>query len=273
MNARRRAPVIAIAANLFACNAILGIQELGDDASVSASGSTGTAMNDGGNANCPSGRGPTMVALDAVGGPHFCIDSTEVTRAEYKAFLDTGPSTSNQWPTCAWNTTFLPDAGSIDFSDDNAPMIEVDWCDALAFCTWAGKRLCGSIADGGAIAFGDAPDPAKSEWMVACTKNGSRPYPYGQMPHVDTCNDMGTKTSHVGSFPNCNGGYDGIFDMAGNVSELENACDSLSSDGGGICAAAGGSYLSAPASCALADSTAATDKLATVGFRCCASEK
>src|SRR4051794_9023397 len=33
---------------------------------------------------CPTGRGPTMVRI---GAGDYCIDSTEVTQAEYDAFL------------------------------------------------------------------------------------------------------------------------------------------------------------------------------------------
>ena len=52
----------------------------------------------------PTSGGPEMVKL-----PNGeCIDSTEVTRLQYKLWLDTIPSTGGQLPECEWNSTFLP---------------------------------------------------------------------------------------------------------------------------------------------------------------------
>jgi sulfatase modifying factor 1 len=39
----------------------------------------------------------------------YCIDGTEVTRAQYQEWLNTSPSTAGQISDCAWNTTFIPD--------------------------------------------------------------------------------------------------------------------------------------------------------------------
>jgi sulfatase modifying factor 1 len=210
-----------------------------------------------------------MVRVD-LGTAAFCIDSTEVTRKQYVAFLDSGPSTGTQPANCAWNTTFTPSLGTVDLTDDNAPMVKVDWCDALAFCTWAGKRLCGAIQGGGPLSTADGTDPAKSEWMAACTRNGSRPFPYGQTSNVGWCNTNTSGPAHVGTFPSCEGGYPGIFDMVGNITEWTNECDGVTPSGGS-CNNRGGTYATGDTtSCSYASADDMTGTAADWGFRCCA---
>ena len=46
---------------------------------------------------------------------------------------------------CAWNTNF---AAANDAKDAGYPVTGVKQCDAIAFCTWAAKRLCGSTHGG-----------------------------------------------------------------------------------------------------------------------------
>ena len=59
----------------------------------------GDAGKEGG---CPGTSGPVMVD---VGG--YCIDSTEVTRAQYDQFLQSSPSTGGQPAECAWRPLWL----------------------------------------------------------------------------------------------------------------------------------------------------------------------
>jgi hypothetical protein len=69
----------------------------------------------------------------------------------------------------------------------------------------------------------------------------------------------------VGSFKSCQGGFPGLFDMAGNIAEITNSCRP-----NGKCYWAGGSYIHGPgtASCDGLYLTGGT-KIANVGFRCC----
>jgi formylglycine-generating enzyme required for sulfatase activity len=181
---------------------------------------------------CPGDAGPTMVRAGS-----FCIDSTEVTHAQYMAFLATYDGSSPpQPPQCsAWNTDLRPFASL----GPNHPAI-VNYCDAFVYCKWAGKRLCGGFprADAGADAApppspfdAAAADPQKSQWYYACTGGdpSTRPLPYGMTYVKGLCNDVnddaGT-TLPVGSKPLCEGGVPGLFDMAGNLSEWEDGCDS-----------------------------------------------
>src|SRR5262249_6636582 len=108
--------------------------------------------------SCPSGRGPAMVLAKSLSGQTWCIDSTEGTQAQYAAFLaDKAGDVSGQSAECQWNTSYVPLSACSRFPSfdpvarKNKPVSGVDWCDALAFCKWAGKRLCGAIGDGGSV--------------------------------------------------------------------------------------------------------------------------
>jgi hypothetical protein len=102
-----------------------------------------------------------MVEVTSASG-RYCIDSTEVTNAHYAAFLAMSPTPSSGWP------------APVD--QGRHPVTFVDWCDAFAFCRWAGKRLCGKIGDG-ANAPADLANAAKSQWFNACTAGGTKAYP------------------------------------------------------------------------------------------------
>jgi len=125
----------------------------------------------------------------------FYIDKYEVTNAQYKKFMDaTGHRTPYYWDDTNYNAP-------------NHPVVGVDWNDASAYCSWAGKRL-----------------PTEAEWEKSA-RGGlvGKKYPWGDTLTHDDANYYGTGgkdkwdgTSPVGSFaPN---GY-GLYDMAGNVWE------------------------------------------------------
>jgi formylglycine-generating enzyme required for sulfatase activity len=126
------------------------------------------------------------------------------------------------------------------------PVVNVDWCDAAAFCRWAGKRLCGKIG-GGPISLGDATFPALSQWAFACTRGGTRMYPWGDAPRPTACNVGKTealpiKTVAVKSKSECQGGFDGLYDMMGNAEEWIDGCRDEPGQGL-LCAIIGGAYL------------------------------
>lgn len=169
-----------------------------------------------------------MVHASDGGEISFCIDRTEVTQAMYVQFLagvQGSVPVDEQPPVCSGNTelTHTPDAACPDFTTaSDLPVWCVDWCDAHAYCKWAGKRMCGAIA-GGPLGFDDAP--LLGEWHFACTGGLMTTYPYGDAPDDAACNITETNTKlPAGSHPACEGGFPGMFDMQGNVEEWIDAC-------------------------------------------------
>jgi hypothetical protein len=171
---------------------------------------------------CPLGApGPAMIPVS-----DFCIDSTEITIAQYTAFLTAkAGDTSGQPPACLWNASFIPSGWPQPGTSDIA-VVGVDWCDAYMYCAWAGKRLCGN-SDGGSSDPNDWANPAVSEWFRACSRNGDgvHLYPYGLDYDASACNgaDYGAG-GPLSSRATCQGGYPGLLDLSGNVFEWEDSC-------------------------------------------------
>ncbi|MFO0613051.1 MAG: SUMF1/EgtB/PvdO family nonheme iron enzyme [Polyangiaceae bacterium] len=155
------------------------------------------------------------------------------------------------------------------------PVVCVDWCDALAFCTAAQKRLCGKIG-GGSAPFPDG-DATTSEWMAACSLNGANDYPYGDAFAPMACNGKYGGPSQpidVGSKAACVGGFPSLLDMSGNVAELE---DSVVGSVGAMdpVRARGGDFMDGAPGLACAALYQGGDvsrsfRAFTIGFRCCA---
>ncbi len=251
---------------------------------------TGTGTG-GGSAACPD----DMVHATHPSHPQvsFCIDRTEVTAAAYTQFL-VGVGDVNgadQPPECAGNTALTrTNAGSncpTWNAGDQKAVNCVDWCDAYAYCAWAGKRLCGDF-EGGPLEF-DAP-VTNDEWQFACSGGFETEYPYGEAPQICACYipeewddkmmcDLppGTNFNHkveVGSHPDCEGGFPGIFDMQGNAAEWTNRCEPPNGMGTEHCSIRGGSTFSIGGSsyysCANLDqSEERLDPVLEAGIRCC----
>jgi formylglycine-generating enzyme required for sulfatase activity len=211
----------------------------------------------------------------------FCIDATETTGAQYAQFLQAiDGGTGTLPPECTGAPSHLPEAG---VQADRTPVANVNWCDAYAYCAWAGKRLCGQVGGTGNVsAWTSATD---DEWYAACSRGGSRAYPYGPTIQFQACNGHAQGLLHtvpVASMPTCVGGYDGIFDMSGNVWEWEASCTTSSHGLIDPCRARGGGWFSDQnnLSC-LGDSTAPQNfdpdaglirsaAVPFLGIRCCA---
>ncbi len=205
----------------------------------------------------PDEAPPHRVRVDG-----FWIDETEVTNAQFRAFVESTGYVTVAERAIDWeqmktqvapgtprppaeellpgSLVFTPPAHAVDLrshaawwtwvtgaswrhpegsaSDlagrDDHPVVHIAFEDAVAFATWAGKRL-----------------PTEAEWEFAArggldgTINvwGDQPVDAtrcniwdGEFPHRNTGEDGFVRTSPVRSFPP--NGY-GVFDMAGNVWE------------------------------------------------------
>ncbi len=218
---------------------------------------------------CPTGS-PTMIPIPASAGS-FCIDSTEVTNADYAAFLAADAGLNLQPTPCSFNTDYTPtrswppSGGALSY-----PVVYVNWCDAYAYCQWAGRRLCGKIG-GGDVDYGngDESQADKDQWYAACSADGALMYPYGNMSMPASCNLSSSGTLAVGTDTMCVGGYPGIYDMNGNVQEMEDSCDGTSGSGD-HCGLRGGSYRNATnGDCVSVIGETRDFVNDDIGFRCC----
>lgn len=132
------------------------------------------------------------VYLDA-----YFFDKDQLTVGEYAKFLE---ATSQEVPQ-DWHIMSRA-------MHQKRPVVNVDWADAVAYCTWAGKR-----------------QPTEAEWEKAARGTDGRTYPWGNEPPTKLHGNMNKElwNSHlgltpVGMFEDGKSPY-GINDMAGNVWE------------------------------------------------------
>jgi formylglycine-generating enzyme len=266
--------VFAVAA-VGACGAFGTADEEAKAADAGGSDDASGDASDGGALRppCPEGRGPSMVFV----ADRFCIDSTEVTQQQYLEFTQsTGGDTSGQPAECAWNTSYGAGCGFNPAQKPNHPVEAVDWCDARAFCAWAGKRLCGASDGSGTQAGAVIRETAKNAWYATCTGGGALAYPYGESYDGGACNGGDFGAGHavpVGTLPGCEGGYPGVFDMLGNALEWVDFCDpgEVGPDSD-TCFTMGGSYSQGKDGlrCANREGYKRNFRYCEIGFRCCA---
>ncbi|MCC6216269.1 MAG: SUMF1/EgtB/PvdO family nonheme iron enzyme [Polyangiaceae bacterium] len=225
-------------------------------AAVSGGGSAGAShAGSGGTAGvlleeCPADlRGPALVLVP---GASACMDRAEVTRASYEEFR-AAPGASGTGPAgCAWNTDLTP----VTYSMASRPVVGVDWCDAAAYCAWAGKRLC-----------------TPAERASACAHR----YPYGDTYEPTSCvtqdrdgtpGVQATDALQPAGTPTCASGE--LLDLSGNAAEWGDDCTGASGDTD-TCGAWGGGYLDGAedSSCAARRTLARSSAPSDVGLRCC----
>ena len=253
-----------------------------DSAAVTDAGGSGDAGGSDASADvgvdapvvaCGGTAGPAMVRVGA-----FCIDGTEVTNHNYADFLAAKEQDLGTLPaSCAFKSTLAPSSSwPTNPTKANDPVVYVDWCDAYAYCAYAGKRLCGAIA-GGPSALASLADRNVDAWYAACAGATSSLYPYGPKYVAGKCNDYEGKangTRPVASYSGCQGGYAGVFDMSGNAFEWEDAC-AASVGPSDSCIIRGGSWWFSGAQYGACSAyfndyvTKRSDAFNDTGFRCC----
>jgi formylglycine-generating enzyme required for sulfatase activity len=130
----------------------------------------------------------------------FALDETEVTVDQYAGCVSASACTAPATDTdCNWQVS----------GRGSHPINCVSYLQAVAYCSWAGKRL-----------------PTRHEWEFAARFPDGRMYPWGNSTsNLDTklnssvSGDGYSTTSPVGSFPAGNSVL-GLKDMAGNVYEM-----------------------------------------------------
>jgi formylglycine-generating enzyme required for sulfatase activity len=140
---------------------------------------------------------PNEAPAHEVDLPAFMMDKFEVTNADFAVFVEvTGYETyAERQGSAGWRVAYSE-------GKDNHPVVYVAFDDALAYCTWAGKRL-----------------PSEAEWEKAARGPEGFVFPWGDEwdPTQANVKESGLRgTAVVGSYPP--NGY-GLCDMAGNVWE------------------------------------------------------
>ncbi len=129
-----------------------------------------------------------QVTLDAL-----WIDRTEVTNTQFARFVQ-GSSYRPQGDWQKYGT-----------GNNQHPVVEVTWHDAVAYCRWADKRL-----------------PTEAEWEYAARGTDGRKYPWGDTWEGSRARFSGNRgretTAPMGSYPTGASPF-GVLDLAGNVWE------------------------------------------------------
>jgi formylglycine-generating enzyme required for sulfatase activity len=159
----------------------------------------------------------------------FYIGEKEITLAEFKTFIkETGFQTLPELSSIG----FVKDNGEMIvksdatylkpyiYQDDNHPVVEVSWYDAIEYCNWRSQRenltpvykIDGDTVEWDVSAIGYRL-PAEAEWEYACRAGSDGPYYAGFSDF--TPSPEGTKAVSVSSPANSWG----LYDFHTNVSE------------------------------------------------------
>jgi formylglycine-generating enzyme required for sulfatase activity len=282
---RKTCAFVVVLGWTIGCSLLTNLSDLEDASSDAAFESGSDALADGG--RCTGTHGATSVVIDNT----YCVDSTEITIDDFQLFLTSVKgNVADYLPesgTCStvngipgnWGTQHNPYDGGPPLG--SAAAGGLNWCSVYAYCAWAGKRMCGAVGGGGMLDIGQVDNAAVSEWFNACSHGNDQlhKFAYGIAYDASACavDDAGASYPlPVASYPGCVGGYDGLFDMSGNVAEWTNECTFDACAAPGCCAvrAPGVGFPGTFSSC---DSTQTegigAGSTFTFGGRCCSDLK
>lgn len=172
--------------------------------------------------------------------PCFCIARFPITWAQYRVFINAPDGYHNE----AWWQGLEKEINPSDsprWTFANYPIINVSWCDAVAFCRWLSAKRKWIIRL-----------PSEWEWQWTAIGRAVQDYPWGNdwIPTRANFDDAGIgRTVAVGLYPLSRSAF-GIEDLAGNICQF---ClndyvfpRDTSLDTNGSCVLRGGSWLSHP---------------------------
>lgn len=193
----------------------------------------------------PAGRFQFGEAKEERGVPAFQIDRYPVTNRQYEAFV----RAAGHRPPLYWVGGHLPD----ELADH--PVVGVDYFDALAYATWAGKDL-----------------PFEDEWERAARGTDGRTFPWGEENDLSGANTArgGLKCTVPVTAFDANVSPVGCHDMVGNCWEITHS----PAPGGGIVVRGGSWYdFALYAKTWFRFAAKADARNGTIGFRCVRREE
>jgi len=217
---------------------------------------------------CPdNAQGSPMVLISDGAGRPFCIDARLASYGDYALFVAAkGEDFGGQPQECHWNDNWGPvthdpkRTWAQGYDPYCGPPPErmppdqvlrcVDFCDAWAFCSWSGKRLCGlrgaepgklTIVDSGGENMDvyrnhkEAALSQKSELFAVCTQGGTTKFPYGDQYYLGACEECRNGylapneafLDHNVNLQKCGGTispYDQVYNLMGASYQWANIC-------------------------------------------------
>jgi formylglycine-generating enzyme required for sulfatase activity len=131
----------------------------------------------------------------------FYIDEYPVTNIEFLKFIEETEYLSSD---TLHDVARVHKIKGVANTEPNYPITAVNWYDAYAYASWAGKRL-----------------PTSKEWEKAARGTDGRLYPWGNAFDKSRCNSKESnigRTTPIDKYPNGVSPY-GCFDMVGNAFE------------------------------------------------------
>ncbi len=263
------------------------------DASLDAGTEGDAAVDDGGSDDAGAGGGDASAAYEvpesmAFIAPNeaagvargFFLDQREVTTARYRECVSAGecppasrvvltPEAAKALGVTGVDETTTPEDLASSWGErcnhkrDRAthPANCVKHGHAADFCRWQGKRL-----------------PTSAEWMLAATGHKARRFPWGDSQPECEWACFGLNGSCVGrasEVASCEGGAhgqdktpEGIFDLAGNLSEWVSDASDADADGQVWRGVLGGSFASEADQLLSQRGAPPSTSFVTIGFRC-----